>query len=75
MIGVLEPMAMVGMDFFGPLTPPAKDGSKSILVMTDYFTRMVFAELLPEATGYTVCSTWMRRWAPIIGWSHQTYSS
>lgn len=74
MIGVFEPMALVGMDFLGPLTPPAKDGSKYILVIVDYFSRMVFTEPLEQATGYTVCSSWLRRWAPIMGWLRQTYN-
>lgn len=74
MIGVFEPMALVGMDFLGPLTPPAKDGSKYILVAVDYFSRMIFTEALAEATGFTVCSTWMRRWSPLVGWPRQTYS-
>lgn len=54
MIGVFEPMALVGMDSLGPLTPPAKDGSKYILVAVDYFSGMIFTEALAEATGFTV---------------------
>lgn len=73
-IATFEPMSLVGIHFIGPLNPPAKDGSKYILVAVDYFSRFMFAEALPEATGFTVTSTWLRRWSPIIGWPRQTYS-
>jgi hypothetical protein len=71
-ITVLEPMQLVGMEFMGPINPPAKDGSVHILILVDYFSRFVFAMPLTEASGFSVSSTWIRNWAPIVGWPHQT---
>ena len=36
---------MVGIDFIGPLSPVAKDGSRYILTISDYFTKWV--EVVP----------------------------
>lgn len=30
---------MVGIDFVGPISPPADDGSQYILTIVDYFTK------------------------------------
>lgn len=38
---------MLGIDFVGPLTPEAEDGSRYILTISDYFTKWV--EALPTA--------------------------
>ena len=44
-IPVKAPWYMVGIDFIGPLSPVAKDGSQYILTISDYFTKWV--EALP----------------------------
>ena len=38
-IAVKSPWYMVGIDFVGPISPEAEDGSKFILTTTDYFTK------------------------------------
>eukprot|EP00731_Ephydatia_muelleri_P019603 Em0012g428a len=38
---VKAPWYMVGIDFIGPLSPVAKDGSRYILTISDYFTKWV----------------------------------
>eukprot|EP00731_Ephydatia_muelleri_P038909 Em0983g3a len=40
-IPVKAPWYMVGIDFIGPLSPVAKDGSRYILTISDYFTKWV----------------------------------
>eukprot|EP00731_Ephydatia_muelleri_P025646 Em0017g729a len=42
---VKAPWYMVGIDFIGPLSPVAKDGSRYILTISDYFTKWV--EVVP----------------------------
>eukprot|EP00731_Ephydatia_muelleri_P017202 Em0010g300a len=44
-IPVKAPWYMVGIDFIGPLSPVAKDGSHYILTISDYFTKWV--EVVP----------------------------
>jgi hypothetical protein len=39
-ITVLEPIQLVGMDFMGPIDPPALDGSRYILVVVDYYSNV-----------------------------------
>ena len=34
---------MIGIDFIGPLSPEADDGSRYILTLNDYFTKWVEA--------------------------------
>ncbi len=42
-IPVKSPWYMVGIDFIGPLSPAADDGSRFILTLSDYFTKWVEA--------------------------------
>ena len=44
-IPVKNPWYMVGIDFIGPLSPVAKDESRYILTINDYFTKWV--EVVP----------------------------
>ena len=44
-IPVKAPWYMVGIDFIGPMSPVAKDGSRYILTISDYFTKWV--EVVP----------------------------
>eukprot|EP00731_Ephydatia_muelleri_P029866 Em0021g389a len=50
-IPVKAPWYMVGIDFIGPLSPVAKDGSRYILTISDYFTKWV--ELVPTVNKIT----------------------
>ena len=38
-ISVKSPWYMVAIDYVGPLSPVADDGSRYILTVTDYFTK------------------------------------
>lgn len=42
-IPVKSPWYQVGIDFVGPISPTADDGSVYILTITDYFTKWVEA--------------------------------
>ena len=44
-IPVKSPWYMVGIDFVGPISPAADDGSEYILTATDYFTK--WSEAVP----------------------------
>ena len=56
-IAVKAPWHMLGIDFVGPISPPATDGSVYILTITDYFTKWV--EAVPttnkEASSVAMC--------------------
>ena len=56
-IPVKAPWYMVGIDFIGPLSPVAKDGSCYILTISDYFTKWV--EVIPtvDRLASTVASS------------------
>jgi hypothetical protein len=58
---------MVGMDFLGPITPEAEDGSKYILVVVYYFSRMVFVRATPSATKEDIILFWNDVLIPIFG--------
>ena len=55
-IAVKAPWYMIGMDFIGPLTPRAKDGSRYILILSDYFTKWVEAIPTVDRSATTVAS-------------------
>ena len=40
---VKAPWYMIGIDYIGPVSPEAEDGSKYILTVSDYFTKWVEA--------------------------------
>ena len=46
-IPVKSPWYQIGIDFIGPISPMADDGSSYILTITDYFTKWV--EAFPTA--------------------------
>jgi hypothetical protein len=67
-------MALFGMDFIGPISPPAKNGSLYILIGVEYFSRFAFAEPLPKADGEAVAAVWLHSWSKNVGWPATTYS-
>jgi transposase InsO family protein len=52
-----RPLEAIQMDFIGPVTPKANDGSQSILVVTDLFTRYAEAYPLENQTAPLVAKT------------------
>ena len=58
-IEVSYPWKMVGIDLVGPLVE--SDGMKWIIVCTDYFTKMVEADSLPDGTADSCARFWVRQ--------------
>ncbi|KAL5517510.1 hypothetical protein EMCRGX_G003065 [Ephydatia muelleri] len=64
-ISVYAPWYMIGIDFIGPVSPEAEDGSKYILTVSDYFTKWVEAIPTIDNKAVTVATvlfkifTWM----------------
>ena len=52
-IPVKAPWHHLGMDFVGPIGPPAQSGNRYVLTISDYFTKFGWAVALPtkEASG------------------------
>ena len=48
---------MLGIDFIGPLTPEAEDGSQYIMTISDYFTKWVEATPTPDKTASTAADS------------------
>ena len=61
-VPVKEPWYMVGIDFVGPLTPLADDGSRYILTLSDYFTKWVEAIPTPDKSAPQVASSLFKVW-------------
>lgn len=66
-IPVKCPWHMIGIDFIGPISPTASDGSRYILTVCDYFTKSVGAvpsldKSAPSVANelYKVCMWWTR---------------
>ena len=55
-IAVKSPWHQLGIDFVGPLTPPAEDGSRYILTLSDYFTKWVEAVPTPDKSANGVAA-------------------
>ena len=68
-----EPWAMVGMDFLGPIAPASDNGSKYILIVVDYFSRMTFARDYTSADSTSVNDMWVNHLSPIMGWPATLY--
>ena len=56
-IAVKEPWYMIGIDFVGPISPTAFDGSRFILTISDYFTKWVEALPTPDKSASSVATT------------------
>ena len=69
----LKPMDMVGMDFIGPIAPASTTGNQYIIVLVDYFTRHLFADAAPRATG-VVARKLIERVARLVGWPLAVYT-
>ena len=48
---------MIGIDFIGPLSPEADDGSHYILTLSDYFTKWVEAVPTADKTASGVAAS------------------
>ena len=55
-IAVVSPWHCIGMEFIGPLSPTANDGSKFILTISDYFSKYVEAIPTPDKCSSHVAS-------------------
>lgn len=55
-IPVKAPWYMVGIDFVGPVSPVAEDGSRFILTITDYFTKWADAIATPDKSASSVAT-------------------
>ena len=56
-IPVKSPWHMIGIDFIGPLSPEADDGSRYILTLSDYFTKWVEAVPTTDKTASGVAAS------------------
>jgi hypothetical protein len=68
------PWCMAGMDFLGKIEPVADNGSQYILLVVDYFTKMVFATNCRAANSQDVCDFWTQSLVPIFGWPECIYT-
>ena len=56
-IPVKSPWYMVGIDFIGPVSPEADDGSRFILTLSDYFTKWVEAVPTVDKSASSVAAS------------------
>lgn len=69
-----HPLAMVGMDFIGPISPRCEvTGWAFILLVFDYFSRFVWAKGCIAADQAAVHEFWAEELAPIFGWPDWLY--
>ena len=80
-IGEIKPiiqfklMDMIGMDFVGPINPPCEATRNTyILVVIDYFSRVLFAVGLPRADQKSTMSALLEKVIPVFGWPMTVYT-
>ena len=69
-----QPWSMIGMDFLGPINPAGENGEKYILVVADYFSKMIFIKAYISADAAAVMDFWVNHIAPIFGWPCVMYT-
>lgn len=70
-----EPMAMLGVDWLGPITPSCTaTGSKYVIVVVDYFSRFTWAGAYQDHTALETIHMFRDVIAPIFGWMRNLYS-
>ena len=65
-IAVKSTWYRIGIDFIGPLSPAADDGSTFILIVSDYFSKWVEAVPTPDKSAATVSTTLFKVWYIVI---------
>ena len=55
-VPVKSPWYQIGIDYIGPISPPAEDGSHYIFTVCDYFTKWVEATPTADKNATTVAS-------------------
>ena len=53
-VAVVAPWYHIGIDFIGPISPVASDGSRYIFTVCDYFTKWAYAVGTPNKEASTV---------------------
>ena len=48
------PWCQLGMDFIGPISPPAQSSNCYILTISDYFTKFAWAKAMPTKEASVV---------------------
>ena len=69
----LQPMDMLGMDFIGPIAPMSNSGNRYIVILVDYFTRYMFAQAVPNATGEAARNL-LETVVDLLGWPLSIYT-
>lgn len=70
----VQPLDLIGLDYMGPLSPIAKDGSRFVLIIVDYFTRKLWATPTPNATSETTWAVFQTRVSDHYGFPLATYT-
>lgn len=74
-IQTFEPMAMVGLDWVGPITPACTvTGAVYILLMVDYFSRFLWAKAYTKHTAQEVVDLHENHVSPILGHPRAVYT-
>ncbi|CAF1437902.1 unnamed protein product [Adineta ricciae] len=57
----IGPLEIVSMDFWGPTTEYSINGNKYVLVITDYYTKYVVAQPLPDNSAITAAQCFVEQ--------------
>ena len=68
----LQPMDMMGMDFLGPIKPEGVGKNKYILIIVDYYSRFLFAEVVRDVDEVTVVRV-LQKIAKLFEWPIAIY--
>lgn len=70
-----HPFSMVGMDFFGPISPHCQvTGYRYVLIVVDYFSRFVWAKGCKAVTQEAVYLYWIIELAPVFEFPRCLYN-
>jgi len=70
----MQPMDLVGFDYFGPVKPVSSAGNRYVLLFIDYFAQFVVGRAYPSATSENTLDLFQNFIVPYFGYPRAVYT-